>query len=294
MNNKKKPYFADLMKKKDKKNEARTKQKSPKKKAGKRPSKPRKPETNFNIVKRKDKQPIRLNAFIAKSGICSRREADELIKKGLIKVNGKVVHEMGISIKPTDKVEYKGKKLQPQGTIYILLNKPKNVITSMKDPEGRRTVYDLIAGATTERVFPVGRLDRNTTGVLLLTNDGDLAQKLTHPSYRKRKIYEVQLDKKLSDNDFAKILQGVEIEKDVVVKADDLHFLDLNDRTKIGIEIHSGQNRVVRRIFETLGYDIKKLDRVYFAGLTKKNVQRGKWRFLTQKEINYLKMNSFK
>lgn len=293
MNKKKKPYFAEYLDKKSKKSDNK-KEKSPKKKKGKRPSKPKKAEKRIDIIKRKDKQPIRLNVFIAKSGICSRRQADELIQKGLIKINGKVTRELGISVKPFDKVEYKGKELKPQGTVYILLNKPKNTITTAKDPEGRFTVFDLIAGATEERVYPVGRLDRNTTGVLLLTNDGDLTEKLTHPRYRKRKIYEVQLDKEISEEDFEKILQGIEIEKNLTVKADNLEFSDINDKTKLGIEIHSGQNRVVRRIFETLGYDIKKLDRVYFAGLTKKNVPRGKWRFLTQKEINYLKMNSFK
>ncbi len=296
---KKKPYFSDLMKKKNKKAKKENKEnkdkkeKSEKKKAGRRPSKPKKTENKIQVIKQIDKRPIRLNAFIAKAGVCSRRQADELIKTGKIKVNGKVTNEMGISVKPTDIVLYKGKQLKPQGSVYILLNKPKNIITTLKDPEGRPTVFDLISHATEERVYPVGRLDRNTTGVLLLTNDGDLTEKLTHPKYRKRKIYDVTLEKPLTDENYEKLLIGIELEEGEKVKADKLEFLDLNDKSKLGIEIHSGQNRVVRRIFEALGYDVKKLDRVYFAGLTKKNVPRGKWRFLTEKEINYLKMNRF-
>jgi 23S rRNA pseudouridine2605 synthase len=236
---------------------------------------------------------IRLNKYIANSGICSRREADELIKNGLITVNGKKVTELGIKVKPTDEVKYKGKVLASEKAVYILLNKPKDVVTTVSDEQNRRTVIDLVKHACPERVYPVGRLDRNTTGVLLLTNDGELAKRLTHPKYKKKKIYHVVLDKPVIKRHLEDIAEGVELE-DGIVAADAISYVEENDKTQIGIEIHTGQNRVVRRIFESLGYKVKKLDRVYFAGLTKKNIPRGKWRVLTDKEVSKLKMNAFR
>ncbi|MBS4044234.1 MAG: rRNA pseudouridine synthase [Chitinophagaceae bacterium] len=228
-----------------------------------------------------------LNKFIAHAGICGRREAVELIKESMISVNGTIVTEPGFKVSDKDLVKYKGKKISAKTTaVYILLNKPKDYITTSDDPKGRKTVLDLIKGATPERVYPVGRLDRNTTGVLLLTNDGDLAQKLTHPSYEIKKIYEVTLDKEFSKKDFDKVLNGLNLE-DGFIKADALSFLE--DKKSLGIEIHSGRNRIVRRIFESLGYTVEKLDRVLFANLTKKNVNRGKWRMLNEKEVRLLK-----
>jgi len=230
-----------------------------------------------------------LNKYIAHAGVCARREAAELVKKGVVRVNGIVVTEPGHKVSVKDEVKLNGKRIFPvKEQIYILLNKPKDYLTTTDDPEQRKTVLDLISRATNERVFPVGRLDRNTSGVLLLTNDGELAQQLTHPSHEIKKIYAVTLDKPLQKKDFDQILQGVRLE-DGIAKADALAYTDNKDRSQLGIELHSGRNRIVRRIFESLGYDVKQLDRVSFAGLTKKNVDRGKWRFLSEKEVRDLK-----
>ena len=235
---------------------------------------------------------LRLNKFMANAGVCSRREADELIQKGLVKVNGNVVTELGVKITRNDVVEYNDKVVVAESKCYILLNKPKDTVTTSDDPNGRKTVLDLVKGACNERIYPVGRLDRNTTGVLLLTNDGDLASKLTHPKYVKKKIYQVWTDKPISEEDMQHIADGVELE-DGPIHADAISYVSPTDRKQAGIEIHSGRNRVVRRIFESLGYHVVKLDRVYFAGLTKKNLPRGRWRYLTQEEVNFLKQNSF-
>ena len=235
---------------------------------------------------------VRLNKFMANAGICSRRVADEYIQKGLIKVNGNVVTELGMKITPKDIVEYNGEVVTTEKKCYILLNKPKDCVTTSDDPNGRKTVMDLVKGACEERIYPVGRLDRNTTGVLLLTNDGDLAAKLAHPQYVKKKIYQVWTDKPISEEDMQHIADGVELD-DGPIHADAVSYVSPTDRKQAGIEIHSGRNRVVRRIFESLGYHVVKLDRVYFAGLTKKNLPRGRWRYLTQEEVNFLKQNSF-
>jgi 23S rRNA pseudouridine2605 synthase len=233
---------------------------------------------------------IRLNKYIANAGICSRREADKLIETGVITVNGKIITELGFKVAPTDEINFGGQVLKKEKSVYILLNKPKDFITTLDDPEGRKTVLDLIKNATRERVYPVGRLDRNTTGLLLLTNDGELTKKLTHPRYGVKKIYQVTLDKALAKADMQKIADGMELE-DGPVKADDISYVgDGKDKTEVGIQLHSGRNRVVRRIFETLGYDVVKLDRVYFAGLTKKDLPRGRWRLLSALEISMLKM----
>jgi 23S rRNA pseudouridine2605 synthase len=230
---------------------------------------------------------IRLNRYIANAGVCSRREADTLIAAGEIKVNGEVVTEMGYVVKPEDTVQYGKKKLNREKMVYVLLNKPKDFITTTDDPEGRKTVMDLVANASKERVFPVGRLDRNTTGLLLFTNDGELAQKLTHPSHKNSKIYQVELDKPLTEEHFKQIQAGLELE-DGKAEVDDLAMI--GDTGKfVGIEIHIGKNRIVRRIFEHLGYDVVSLDRVQYAGLTKKDLPRGKWRFLNEKEVIRLK-----
>ena len=236
-----------------------------------------------------------LNKYMAHCGVCSRREAVELINAGKVKVNGTVATEPGYKIKETDEVIYNGKKLfVTKNLVYILLNKPKDYITTTDDPQGRKTVLQLIKHATTERVYPIGRLDRNTSGVLLLTNDGDLTQKLSHPSYEIKKIYEVKLDKPLTKADFDKIVKGLKLE-DGEIQIDSLAYADSKDKSIIGIELHSGRNRIVRRIFEHLGYDVKGLDRVMYANLTKKNVERSKWRFLSEKEIRLLKyMNTSK
>lgn len=236
-----------------------------------------------------------LNKFLAHCGICSRRDAVTLISEGKVKVNGNIATEPGYKVQPADEVKFNNKKLfVTKNLVYILLNKPKDYITTTDDPQGRKTVLELIKKATTERVYPVGRLDRNTSGVLLLTNDGDLTQKLSHPSYEIRKIYEVKLDKVLSKDDFEKIIGGLVLE-DGPIQPDSLAYADSKDRSVIGIEIHSGRNRIVRRIFEHLGYDVKGLDRVMYAGLTKKNVERSKWRYLSEKEIRLLKyMNESK
>ncbi len=230
-----------------------------------------------------------LNKFVAHCGVCSRRDAVTIIKEGKVKVNGEVVKEPAHKVTERDDVQFNGKKLfVSKNLVYILLNKPKDYITTTDDPQGRKTVLQLTKMATTERIYPVGRLDRNTSGVLLLTNDGELTQKLSHPSYNITKVYEAKLDKSLTRADFDKILNGVKLE-DGEIKADSLAYADAKDKSVIGIEIHSGRNRVVRRIFEHLGYDVKGLDRVMYATLTKKNVERGKWRFLSEKEIRLLK-----
>ena len=236
-------------------------------------------------------EPIRLNKFIAASGICSRRDADELIKKGKVKLNGKVVTELGIKVELSANVLVNDKVITPEKKVYILINKPKDYISTVDDPHAEKTVIDLIRNATKERVYPVGRLDRNTTGVLLLTNDGDLTKKLTHPSFNKKKIYHISLNKAVVRADLDRIADGIELD-DGFIKADAINFVDGNKK-EIGIEMHSGRNRIVRRIFEYLGYRVVKLDRVYFAGLTKKSVPRGKWRFLEEKEISMLKMGAF-
>ncbi len=230
-----------------------------------------------------------LNKYIAHSGISGRREAADLVRLGEVTVNDKVVTEPGTKILENDIVKVKGRKIVPSAHfVYILLNKPKDVITTTDDPQGRRTVLDLIRNATTERVYPIGRLDRNTSGVLLFTNDGELAQTLSHPKHEIKKIYEVKLNKDLTKNDFEKILNGIVLE-DGFIAPDALAYADSKDKSIIGIEIHSGRNRIVRRIFEKLGYDVIGLDRVMYAGLTKKNVQRGKWRLLAEKEVRILK-----
>lgn len=235
---------------------------------------------------------IRLNKYMANAGLCSRREADEYIQQGLIKVNGNVVTELGTKISHSDVVEYNDKVVTLESKCYILLNKPKDCVTTSDDPNGRLTVMDLVKGACEERIYPVGRLDRNTTGVLLLTNDGDLASKLTHPKFVKKKIYHVWTDKDIAEEDMQRIADGIELE-DGPIHADAISYATETDRNQAGIEIHSGRNRIVRRIFESLGYHVTKLDRVFFAGLTKKNLPRGRWRYLTQEEVNFLKMGSF-
>jgi 23S rRNA pseudouridine2605 synthase len=232
---------------------------------------------------------MRLNRFVANAGVCSRREADKYIAAGLVTVNGKPVTEMGVKVKMTDDVRFDGRRLNAEKKVYVLLNKPKDFVTTTSDPHAERTVMELIENACDERVYPVGRLDRSTTGVLLFTNDGELADRLTHPSHNIKKIYQVTLDKPLTKNDLLQIADGVELE-DGLVAADAISYIDQSEKTEIGIEIHSGRNRIVRRIFEHLGYKVKKLDRVFFAGLTKKNLPRGRWRLLSQKEVQFLRM----
>ena len=234
---------------------------------------------------------IRLNKFMANAGLCSRREADEFITAGKVKVNGNVVTELGTKINRDDVVEYEDKVVTPERKCYVLLNKPKDCVTTSDDPNGRTTVMDLVKNACTERIYPVGRLDRNTTGVLLLTNDGDLASKLTHPKFVKKKIYHVWTDRDISEDDMQRIADGIEL-TDGEIHADAVSYVS-DDRNQAGIEIHSGRNRIVRRIFEHLGYRVTKLDRVYFAGLTKKNLPRGRWRYLTQEEVNILRRGAF-
>lgn len=238
-----------------------------------------------------DNKEVRLNRFVANSGICSRREADNYITAGLISVNGKIITELGTKVKPGDDVRFNGERLRGEEKVYIVMNKPKDFVTTTSDPHADRTVMDLVSGRCSGRVYPVGRLDKATTGVLLLTNDGELADKLMHPSFEKKKIYQVTLDKNLKGSDFKQILEGIELE-DGFICADDLAYID-GDKTQLGIEIHSGKNRIIRRIFEHFGYRIKKLDRVYFAGLTKKNLRRGQWRFLSDQEVAMLKMGSY-
>lgn len=237
-------------------------------------------------------EPIRLNKFLANAGVCSRREADEYITAGVVSVNGQVVTELGTKIKRGDEVKFHDQVVNIERKIYVLLNKPKDTVTTSDDPQARRTVMDLVKDACTERIYPVGRLDRNTTGVLLLTNDGDLASKLTHPKYLKKKIYHVHLDKNLTQADMEKIAAGIELD-DGEIHADAISYTDEAKKSDVGIEIHSGKNRIVRRIFESLGYKVQKLDRVYFAGLTKKGLRRGEWRYLNEAEVNHLRMGAF-
>ncbi|RMG18090.1 MAG: rRNA pseudouridine synthase [Bacteroidetes bacterium] len=233
---------------------------------------------------------MRLNRFIARSGLCSRREADQYILRGEVKVNGQVVREMGVKVVPArDEVRFRDKPLQPERLVYILLNKPKNMITTTHDPQGRATVMQAIEAATDCRVFPVGRLDRNTTGLLLLTNDGELTKKLTHPSHRVPKLYHARLDREMEPEDMEKMLQGIELE-DGPARVDKIDYVAGKDKNHIGLEVHIGRNRIVRRMFEALGYKVEALDRSMFAHLTKKNLPRGKWRMLTPKEIAFLKM----
>jgi 23S rRNA pseudouridine2605 synthase len=235
---------------------------------------------------------IRLNRYIAHSGICSRREADELIRAGFITVNGKKVKDLGTVISAGDDVRYRNRRLKPEKMVYIILNKPRGYVTTVDDPHAEKSVLDLIEGACQERVYPVGRLDKDTTGVLLLTNDGELTGRLTHPRYNRKKVYHVVLDRPVSKNDLLDLTNGIEIDGKTI-EPDAISYTDPEDKTQVGIEIHSGQNRIVRRIFEKLGYKIKRLDRVYFAGLTKKNLPRGKWRFLKGNEISMLKRGIF-
>jgi len=241
------------------------------------------------IEKNIHKDTIRLNKYIANAGICSRREADELIKQGLVEVNGKPVTEMGYQVQKTDKVVFDGQTISPEKAVYVLLNKPKGYISTTKDDKARKTVMDLVANASPYRLFPVGRLDRSTTGVILLTNDGHLTKKLTHPSFDVRKIYHVVLDRKLSGDDMQTIIDGIRLEEGVA-KVDSISFIEGKPKNEIGVEIHIGWNRVIRRIFQKLGYEVETLDRVMFAGLTKKNIKRGHWRILTELEVNNLKM----
>lgn len=237
-------------------------------------------------------KPIRLNKFLANAGICSRREADEYIQAGVITVNGKVVSELGAKVMLTDVVKFHDQVIRSERKVYLLLNKPKNCVTTTEDTHDRTTVLDLVKNACSERIYPVGRLDRNTTGVLLLTNDGDLASKLTHPKYLKKKIYHVFLDKNVTKADLDQIASGITLD-DGEIHADAISYASDTDKSQVGIEIHSGKNRIVRRIFESLGYRVIKLDRVYFAGLTKKGLRRGDWRYLTEREVNMLRMGAF-
>ena len=258
----------------------------------------RRPQLNADLYSDNDmvnipiKEEVRLNKYIANSGICSRREADNFILAGVVTVNGEVVTELGTKINiNTDDVRFNGERLKGEAKVYIVMNKPKGYVTTASDPHADKTVMDLLKNCPA-RVFPVGRLDKNTTGVLMFTNDGEIAEKLTHPSYDKKKIYQVSLDNKLKREDFEQIISGVEL-NDGVIAADELEYIEEDDHRKLGIEIHSGKNRIVRRIFESLGYEVKALDRVYFAGLTKKGLKRGEWRYLTEGEINLLKMGAY-
>ena len=244
-------------------------------------------EENFDPT-----EPLRLNKFPANAGVCSRREADEFIQAGVVTVNGEVVTELGTKILRTDEVKFHDTPVSLEKKVYVLLNKPKDYVTTSDDPQQRKTVMDLVKDVCPERIYPVGRLDRNTTGVLLLTNDGDLASKLTHPKFLKKKVYHVHLDKNLTSHDMDQIREGITLE-DGEIKADAVEYADEHDKSQVGIEIHSGKNRIVRRIFESLGYRVTKLDRVQFAGLTKKNLRRGDWRFLTEKEVDMLRMGAF-
>ncbi|MDR2122854.1 MAG: rRNA pseudouridine synthase [Flavobacteriaceae bacterium] len=235
------------------------------------------------------KEEIRLNKYIANSGACSRREADVFIQNGVVKVNGKVITEFGYQVKPGDEVFFDGRYIRPEKNVYVLLNKPKGYISTTKDEKARKTVMDLVANASPYRLYPVGRLDRQTTGVLLLTNDGDLTKKLTHPSYEVKKIYHVTLNKKVSQDDLNQLLEGLRFEEGLA-KADKVSYIEGSPKNEVGVEIHIGWNRIIRRMFERLGYEVEKLDRVMFAGLTKKTLKRGYWRILTELEVNTLKM----
>ncbi len=238
----------------------------------------------------KEDEKIRLNRFIANSGVCSRREADKLIAKGDITVNGNIVTELGAKVSKKDDVQYLGKSLSIEQKVYVLLNKPRGFVTTLDDPHAERTVMELVSSACEERIYPVGRLDKETTGVLLFTNDGELAKKLTHPSFEKKKVYHVFLNDDFTEEHLEQVKNGIELE-DGFIAADSISYVDPQDKKQVGIDIHSGRNRIVRRIFAHLGYKVARLDRVYFAGLTKKNLPRGRWRFLTPKEISFLKMN---
>ena len=274
---------------------------APRKNAGQRPNKQRKGEAKPRTPKAPVEpvrytsplveagEPIRLNKFLSNSGLCSRRTADQYIAAGRVKVNGTVISELGSQVLPTDQVMVDDKPVSLEAKVYVLLNKPKNCVTTLTDPEGRRTVMDLVHNACTERIYPIGRLDRNTTGILLLTNDGDLAVRLMHPAFRKKKIYEVALDKEVSVEHMQMIAHGFELE-DGEIHADAISYITGQTHDKVGIEIHSGRNRIVRRIFEHLGYRVVHLDRVYYAGLTKKDLPRGRWRYLTPEEVRYLRM----
>lgn len=245
-----------------------------------------------DYVKTPIQEEIRLNKFIANSGVCSRREADTLIQAGVVTVNGEVVTELGTKVNVyKDEVKFNGEKLKGEEKVYLVMNKPKGYVTTASDPHAEKTVMELLKGCPF-RVFPVGRLDKSTTGVLMFTNDGELAEKLTHPSYDKKKIYQVSLDKPLKQEDYEKALAGIEL-TDGKMAADELEFIDADDHRKLGIEIHSGKNRIVRRLFEALGYEVKSLDRVYFAGLTKKGLKKGEWRKLSEGEVNILKMGAY-
>jgi 23S rRNA pseudouridine2605 synthase len=244
-------------------------------------------EVNFD-----PNEPIRLNKFLANAGVCSRREADEFIQAGVVTVNGQVVTELGTKVMRTDVIRFHDDAVSLEKKVYVLLNKPKDYVTTSDDPQQRKTVMDLVKNACPERIYPVGRLDRNTTGVLLLTNDGDLASKLTHPKYLKKKIYHVYLDHNVTAHDLQQIAEGIMLD-DGEIKADDVQYADPVDKKQVGIEIHSGKNRIVRRIFESLGYKVVKLDRVQFAGLTKKNLRRGDWRYLTEEEVDRLRMGAY-
>ncbi len=249
-------------------------------------------KTSSKSIEFSDTEEIRLNRFIAHSGICSRRQADEFIMAGLVSVNGIVVKEMGIKVKPGDVVKYNGETIRSERKVYILLNKPKDYVTSLDDEQGRKTVMDLIRDACRERVYPVGRLDRNTTGVMLFTNDGELTGKLSHPKFNRKKVYHVFLDRNLKHEDLRAIAAGITLD-DGPIAPDSISYIDPSKKNEVGVEIHSGRNRIVRRIFESFGYKVTKLDRVYFAGLTKKGLSRGRWRFLSDKEVFALKMNSY-
>lgn len=272
---KKKEHTSD--KKKEKSLDAKKKHYPPKKKKGD-------PLPSFS-------DEVRLNKFIANAGICSRREADVLIASGVVEVNGKIVTEMGVKVKPDDVVKYDGATIKTEKKQYVLLNKPRNFITTMDDPQGRKTVFELVANACKERIYPVGRLDRNTTGLLMFTNDGDLAKKLTHPRYQVSKIYHVTLDKPIKKEQLDALVKGVELDDGVFVKADQVELLPEGNSREAGVELHSGKNRVVRRMFEAIGFEVKKLDRVKFASLTKKDLPRGTWRHLSEKEVSFLKMS---
>jgi len=245
-----------------------------------------------NEKSKNDDGKIRLNRFIANAGICSRREADTYIQTGLVQVNGVVVTEMGVKVARTDEVKFDGQMIKPEKKVYILLNKPKGYVTTTEDPEERKTVLDLIGSEVSQRVYPVGRLDRNTTGVILLTNDGELTKSLTHPKYNRKKVYHVTLDKNVTKADMEKLASGIELE-DGIASADVVDYPTPDIRSEIGIEIHSGKNRIVRRMMEALGYDVVKLDRVFFCGMTKKGLTRGKWRFLSDVEVNMLRMGAY-
>ena len=258
------------------------------------------PNAKYSIKKRIEyseahidpNQPLRLNKFLANAGVCSRREADDFIQASVVSVNGNVVTELGTKVMRSDTVMFHDQLVTIEKKVYVLLNKPKDYVTTSDDPQNRKTVMDLVQDACRERIYPVGRLDRNTTGVLLLTNDGDLASKLTHPQYLKKKVYHVYLDKNVTAADMRQIAEGITLD-DGEIRADAIEYASETDKKQVGIEIHSGRNRIVRRIFEHFGYRVLKLDRVLFAGLTKKNLRRGDWRYLTEKEVNMLRMGAF-